>query len=452
MGRFTKTRICFLVLSLYLVGVPSYGQNIGYWAGADSLIEGRYNNATAVLNNGNVLVAGGEDGKEIATCEIFDVITLKWRTTTALPEALSGLKAVVLQNGKVLVTGGYEKREALIFDPASETWSLTGNTNAAREDGKHTVTVLKDGKVLVVGGVDYSAETGINYISKCEIYDPVTNVWSTTDSLPAGRTQHTAVLLNDGRVLVAGGKPDSISQTSLIYDPATGKWNATAKMNVARTYLTGTLLPDGRVLVTTGRTCEVFDPLKETWSYTNSLQRAISSSNAIMLSTGLIVFAGEDGWELYNPNTFESLGNGALSYYQRKSFIRLQNDRIFAIGGMTMIGMAIKGRRECYQYIPPAVGVDNDNVDDHKLYALSQNYPNPFNPSTVINYSVPKESRVELRVFDLIGQEVRTLVDEVKQKGNYSVEFNASSLPSGIYIYKFSGQGFSAAKKMVVLK
>ncbi len=447
-----KTTFCFFLMFLYLVVTQSYGQDIGYWAGADSLIEGRYNNATAVLNNGNVLVAGGEDGKEIATCEIFDITTQKWRATTALPEALSGLKAAVLQNGKVLVTGGYEKREALIFDPASETWSLTGNTNAVREDGKHTVTILKDGRVLVVGGIDYSAETGVNYINRCEVFDPVTNVWLPTDSLPAGRTQHTAVLLNDGRVLVAGGKPDSISQTSLLYDPSIGKWKATARMNVAHNNLTGTLLPNGQVLVTTGRTCEVFDPSAETWSHVDSLQRAISSSNAIVLSTGLIVFAGADGWELYNPNTFESLGNGTLSYYQGKSFARLQNDGILAIGGVKMIGMTITGLRECYQYIPQAVGVENDNVDDYRLYRLSQNYPNPFNPSTIISYSVPKESKVALRVFNLLGQEVRMLVDEVKQKGNYTVEFNACSLPSGIYIYKFGGEGFSAAKKMVVLK
>jgi hypothetical protein len=97
------------------------------------------------------------------------------------------------------------------------------------------------------------------------------------------------------------------------------------------------------------------------------------------------------------------------------------------------------------------MGVASEGLSKEN-YRISQNYPNPFNPSTIISYSVPKESKVELRVFNLLGQEVRTLVDEVKQKGNYTVEFNASSLPSGIYIYKFSGQGFSAAKKMVVLK
>jgi Secretion system C-terminal sorting domain len=85
-------------------------------------------------------------------------------------------------------------------------------------------------------------------------------------------------------------------------------------------------------------------------------------------------------------------------------------------------------------------------------YSLNQNYPNPFNPSTIINYSVPKESFVKIKVFDLLGREVKTLINENKTAGNYSVNFNAKNLSSGIYFYTIKAGSFVQTKKMVLLK
>ena len=90
-------------------------------------------------------------------------------------------------------------------------------------------------------------------------------------------------------------------------------------------------------------------------------------------------------------------------------------------------------------------------------YSLSQNYPNPFNPTTKIKYSIPSVETeyipsVQLKIYDLLGKEVTTLVNEKKQPGNYEVEFNASSLPSGVYFYKLSAGNFTETKKLVLLK
>jgi hypothetical protein len=89
-------------------------------------------------------------------------------------------------------------------------------------------------------------------------------------------------------------------------------------------------------------------------------------------------------------------------------------------------------------------------------YALEQKYPNPFNPSTVINYSIPADGNVELTVYNILGSEVATLVNEFKEAGNYSVEFSTedlkSSLGSGVYIYTLKSGSFTQTRKMVVLK
>jgi predicted extracellular nuclease len=85
-------------------------------------------------------------------------------------------------------------------------------------------------------------------------------------------------------------------------------------------------------------------------------------------------------------------------------------------------------------------------------YNLAQNYPNPFNPSTTIYYTIPKNSFVQLKVFDLLGQEIASLVNEDKPTGNYKVNFDASTLPSGVYIYKLQASSFVESKKMILLK
>jgi hypothetical protein len=85
-------------------------------------------------------------------------------------------------------------------------------------------------------------------------------------------------------------------------------------------------------------------------------------------------------------------------------------------------------------------------------FELKQNYPNPFNPSTTINFSIPKSGFVKLAVFDLLGKEVASLVNETKAAGNYEVNFSASNLSSGIYIYKITSQEFSASKQMILIK
>jgi Tol biopolymer transport system component len=85
-------------------------------------------------------------------------------------------------------------------------------------------------------------------------------------------------------------------------------------------------------------------------------------------------------------------------------------------------------------------------------YALSQNYPNPFNPKTVISYQLPATSNVTLKVYDLLGDEVATLINEEKPGGEYEVEFNAASLPSGVYYYQLKAGEYVNTKKMVLLK
>ena len=85
-------------------------------------------------------------------------------------------------------------------------------------------------------------------------------------------------------------------------------------------------------------------------------------------------------------------------------------------------------------------------------FALEQNYPNPFNPSTSIRFSLPLANQVQLKVYNMLGQEVATLLNEFKNAGSYEVSFDAANLPSGVYVYAITAGSFSAVKKMMLLK
>lgn len=112
--------------------------------------------------------------------------------------------------------------------------------------------------------------------------------------------------------------------------------------------------------------------------------------------------------------------------------------------------------------VPSSSALAKDNAEKTQIgyqgslvvtdYALSQNYPNPFNPSTVINYQVPVNNHVLIKVYDILGRDVRTLVNEEKSAGRYSVEFDASNLSSGIYFYTIHSGNYTATKKMMLMK
>ncbi len=96
------------------------------------------------------------------------------------------------------------------------------------------------------------------------------------------------------------------------------------------------------------------------------------------------------------------------------------------------------------------VGVDDNIVANN--FNLEQNYPNPFNPSTTINYTLAERSAITLKVYDVLGNEVASLVNTTQEAGKYDVEFDASNLSSGLYIYTLNTGNFTSSRKMMLLK
>ena len=100
----------------------------------------------------------------------------------------------------------------------------------------------------------------------------------------------------------------------------------------------------------------------------------------------------------------------------------------------------------------PGFGSDHISSNSLKIFALGQNYPNPFNPNTTIEYSIPQQSFVVLKIFDGLGREVVTLGNVKKDAGKYSVRFDASGLPSGVYLYRLQTGSFTQTRKLMLVK
>jgi len=121
--------------------------------------------------------------------------------------------------------------------------------------------------------------------------------------------------------------------------------------------------------------------------------------------------------------------------------------------GCTMTGGAAQANRPnvCITFIP-VNGTGNIGMSTPTKYSLDQNYPNPFNPVTKINFEIPKQGFVSLKIYDVLGREVKTLVNEVKSPGFYSVDFNGTELSSGVYFYRMESNGFTEIKRMMLIK
>lgn len=156
----------------------------------------------------------------------------------------------------------------------------------------------------------------------------------------------------------------------------------------------------------------------------------------------LIIFVGQCG---YN-------GTGAFVF----NFILSGVTRTISVGGCPFIpSPSTGGENSVLNFgvdVVPIVGVPNTNNEVPKRYGLEQNYPNPFNPTTKISYELPVTSYVTLIVYDMLGHEVKTLVNEKQSAETYQLEFNGSNLPSGVYYYKLTTEEYVETKKMMLMK
>src|SRR5262249_33095383 len=265
------------------------------WTFTGNLKHRRWDHMATLLPSGKVLVVGGLYNGVLNSAELYDPATETWSATGNLNVPRARFTATLLGNGKVFVAGDFPRGRAPtepgeLSAPATGTWSLTGSMHGAR--AWHSATLLPNGKVLIAGGI---AESGYiayaSLLNTAELYDPETGTWTVTGRLNTGLVAPTATLLQNGKVLLAGGcdviynpwtvdeEVDGALVNAELYDPSTGSWSVTGSLNTGRVFHTATLLPNGDVLVAGGdslsiyNTAELYSPTDGTWSHAGKLSR-----------------------------------------------------------------------------------------------------------------------------------------------------------------------------------
>jgi hypothetical protein len=285
----------------------------------------RQGHTATVLRNGQVLIAGGSQNigfrSELASAEIYDPNFGSFRATGAMTTPREGHTATLLRDGRVLIAGGSPNGTATtasaeVYDPRTDSFTAIAPMGVPRE--AHSATLLKNGTVLIAGGGRGGMPGGYIAYATAEIFDPASNTFTTLGAhLINDRVGLAAALLDDGRVLLAGGKSGKIRgpfgganlsgmaslDTAEVFDPESNSFRRVGRMPTTHYLGVATRLNNGMVLITGGwnlvgpaiagqRSAELFHPSRNTFSGGGELRVARLNQTATLLPDGDVMVAG----------------------------------------------------------------------------------------------------------------------------------------------------------------
>jgi len=386
---------------------------------------------------------------------------LTWINKTPMPMTRSWAPAVQY-GGKIYVVGGCSSTQGQqfqnpvanleVYDPVSDSWLELSQMPSARVA---PVAAVLNGNIYVMGGFDPGYYWSAN--PTVEVYNIATQKWSSGAPLPAGCSWASAVTLN-GKIYVLGGVGYGYLNTMQVFDPATQSWSMGPSF-VGGRYLCAATTYNGKIYLIGGDSWEtgsdivyndiqVYDPITNAWVFKTPMPTPATDLSAVTFGTKIYVFGDNGLARAYDVNadswkdmTSNQDSSGAFS-------VCAYNNIIYRFGGGGW--GPTKNIVQSLDLTATPLKRTEDKVPSR--FTLFQNYPNPFNPSTRISYELPVAADVSLIVYDVLGREVKTLVDEHESPGKYSIIFDGGKLASGIYFYRLQAGTYHDIQKMILLK
>jgi len=318
----SRLRLLFLTVSLVLVTTAfrssTSTRSLGSVRGIAQMLEPRSGHTATLLPNGKVLIAGGMRRNQdfYKSAELYDPATSQFQPAGDMNERRVSPIAVLLRSGKVLIAGGWVGHgctdSAELYDPATGRFTmLTSRMSSPRGDAR--ATLLGNSDVLITGGADHDSPGGV---ASAEVFHAATATFQSVGAMHFARVAHTATLLRDGRVLLAGGRGDRVNTAAEIYDPKTSRFTETGSLFTARYKHAAGRLPDGRVLIAGGsderdwtgtlKSAEIYDPRTGKFSLASPLNdsRFKLPEEAVPLESGdLLVAGGSKNVEIFDAST-----------------------------------------------------------------------------------------------------------------------------------------------------
>ena len=250
---------------------------------------------------------------------------------------------------------------------ASGSFSNTGSMNVVRID--HTATLLANGEVLVAGGDNNT--TG--YLSSAEVYNPAAGKWTLTGSMTVPREGHDAVLLSNGRVLVAGGINATTNGCSTLasaelYNPSTGTWTATGSMTIGRYSFVLVALTNGQVLAAGGTNCggggltsaELYNPTTGTWTATGSMTIGNETNWAVLLQNGEVLVLNDN---IYHSTSGNWTTAGSDPIFAHAPILLLSNGNVYAAGTIQGDSVYNPSTNQWTNFPPPPCTMIHQNCE-----------------------------------------------------------------------------------------
>jgi len=209
---------------------------------------------------------------------------------------------------------------------------------------------------------------------------------------------------------------------------------------------------------------EMYDPINNTWTEKSSMPTSRWSLTSCVLDSMVYVIGGEEGvesqWpgvsvvEVYDPGTDNWFTRSSMPTKRRAHCACVVDGIIYVMGGTVGRGQPALSIVEAYNpALDPLTSVEDFSLGNILTrFVLQQNYPNPFNPTTNMEFSIPSLEFVTLKVYNILGEEVATLVSEQLPAGNYKYDWDGGRLASGVYLYRIQAGEYFESKKMVLLK
>ncbi len=468
------------------------------WSVVDSTPVVMNVHASSVYNDTIYLFSGSRSRENFDMIPTKDVYSYKppeaeeqaWNRIADIPTARIFASSCTL-NDKIYVLGGDPGNgqgisNMEVYDPVMDSWDVTKQPMPTSRLELGVCTVNE--KIYAIGG---ASTHGGSAFGTVEEYDPSSNSWISRTAKPSPR-KGAAYGVIDNKIYVAGGTAASynIASNKLeVYDPVTDTWDITKEAMLKAVYVPTGAVIDNKFYVIGGlvgspwtgqKTVQIYDLITDTWSLGPDLLegRAVPTTNVV---NGKLYVIGGDS-ELALVTSIEEYDPNSNSWKTIDQKVELTmntscvlGNKIYLISGSTTPYMNLTWTSAVYSFNPDlvtSIDVEPNYLIIPNNFALHQNYPNPFNPTTTIKYSIPYSSvipnsvrdlstqipdqarndNVILKVYDILGREMATLVNQKQKPGNYEVEWDAKNQPSGVYFYQLNTGNYTETKKMILLR
>ena len=400
-----------------------------------------------------------------------EVFSQSWQVAGQMPVPVSGAQAIV-HDSLIYILGGFSEAQNsninLIqeYNPKTDTWKVAGTMNSPRAD---FIAGTYSDSIIYAGGISSESPNS----SSLETWDYTNSAFVTVNNEYFNRLYSTGKVIGNNIYVFGGSTKDSTSPYMFVYNLPENKITFSNDTLFAGAFPTLQMSAVyNNYIYLFGGARDVLQKSIYKFDISNNkitqlsiqMEHPRAGGAAVFLNNKIFILGGFDEYNkpLYSTKYIRVYSGGEsemedgpnLNFARRDPIAVNYYGNIYVFGGLGSDGLDVSSI-EMFSDI--STTIVNDKSSAPLKFNLGNNYPNPFNPSTQIRFEVPKQSRISVDIFSILGKHIKNLTSKIYDPGKYNITWDGTNLQgervsSGIYIYRLSSIYFSESKKMILLK